>query len=563
MHVTALVALFAPLGGFVAVFPFLARTKPAAARFITCGLMTLSTGCSLWVLYKTCGLGETGVFYLFPFLEVGALKVSWGIRLDELSGLMMGVVTLISLIVHLYAFEYLSGDESVSRFLSFLSLFTFFMLLLVTAPHLVQLFVGWEGVSLASYLVIAHTLGRQAAVNAATKAFVVTRIGDVGLLLGMGLTFAVFQTTTFDILFAELPQKMDHHVLLPLLGPVPSLPLICGLFFLSAASKSAQFSFHVWLPDAMEGPTPASALMHAATMVTAGVFLMVRLAPFLETSAGVKDAILATGALTAFFGSAAACAQTNIKKVMAYSTCGQLGLMFMAVGVSAYGPAMFHLTTHAFFKALLFLSVGSLTHALSGEQNLKAMGGMAGLTPVTCGIMGIGCLSLMGLPFFSGYYSKEAILACLWIHHSPLAQLGLGVGFGVVGLTAFYCARLLILVFRGSFRGNPIVLGHAQESSFTLLAPLLPLIIGAVFVGGAQAFFLDNPCLWNSGLGHAGVTSTIPLLPSRLPSRLHHLPLVVSALALSVAFFLLPVKTAPLSFSLGPPFLKFFSTAGG
>jgi NADH-quinone oxidoreductase subunit L len=249
---------------------------------------------------------------------------------------------------------------------------------------------------------------------------------------------------------------------------------------------------------------------------------------------------------------------------MAYSTCGQLGLMFMAVGVSAYGPAMFHLTTHAFFKALLFLSVGSLTHALSGEQNLKAMGGMAGLTPVTFGIMGIGCLSLMGLPFFSGYYSKEAILACLWSHHSPLAQLGLGVGFGVVGLTAFYCARLLMLVFRGSFRGNPIVLGHAQESSFTLLAPLLPLIIGAVFVGGAQAFFIDNPCLWNSGLGHAGVPPTIPLLPARLPSRLHPLPLVVSALALSVAFFLYsPRHNRSLFLQPASSFFKIFLNGWG
>ena len=366
--------------------------------------------------------------------------------------------------------------------MSYLSLFTFAMLMLVTADNLVQMFFGWEGVGVASYLLIGFWYKKDSAHSAAMKAFVVNRVGDFGFALGILAVYALFGSIQFDDIFAQ--SSALATTTLNFLGyNLPALEVAGILLFIGAMGKSAQLGLHTWLPDAMEGPTPVSALIHAATMVTAGVFMICRLSPMLEYAPFALDVITVIGALTAIFAATIGMTQFDIKRVIAYSTCSQLGYMFFAAGVSAYPAAMFHLTTHAFFKALLFLGAGSIIHALSDEQDLRNMGGIWKKVPITYVMMWTGSLALAGFPFFAGYYSKDMILEAAYAAHSVPGLIAFWLGCAAAFLTAFYSWRLLIMAFHGAPRASPETMASIHESPRVMTLPLLVLAVGAVFAG--------------------------------------------------------------------------------
>lgn len=501
MFTLATTALFSPLIGFCVVGGASQYLSDRLAAFLSLFFMTLCLLAGILVFHETCIVGTRYYVSLAPFITFGSTYLGWDIYLDTLSGLMVGIVSSISFLVHLYSVGYMKGETGVPRFMSYLSLFTFFMLLLVTSSHLLQLFVGWEGVGLVSYLLVGFYYTKTSACSAAVKSFLVNRVGDVGYILGLCLTFWALGSLHFAE-FLPLAPKLAHLTLvLPGIGEVPVMSAIALLFFIGAMAKSAQLGLHTWLPDAMEGPTPVSALIHAATMVTAGVFLMVRLGPILELAPAIQTFIMLLGAATAFVASTIGCVQQDIKRVIAYSTCSQLGYMFMAVGCSAYGAAIFHLTTHAFFKALLFLSAGSIIHAFSGIQDMREMGGCWRFIPRTYSFMWIGSLSLAGLPFFSGFYSKDSILALLEHSAQPYSLIAWTAGIVSVFLTAFYTWRALIKTFHGKMRASSMVAAHVHESPWTMQAPLLVLAAGALLVGklGLESFVGENT-FWHGAL---------------------------------------------------------------
>jgi NADH-quinone oxidoreductase subunit L len=539
MELSILLALLSPLVGASSVgllMPWMKKER--LAQKLTCLCMTVATIAAFFVVYQTCILGKKASFHLFTFLETSTIHVSWGVHLDALSGVMVGVVTSVSLMVHLYSIGYMKGDPSIPRFMAYISFFTFCMLLLVTAPHLLQLFVGWEGVGVASYLLIGYYYDRESACQASMKAFLVNRIGDVGFVLATCLVFCILGTFSFEEIFQKIPVLLAHKVHLPFWGEIRTLTLICALFFVGAMGKSAQLGLHVWLPDAMEGPTPVSALIHAATMVTAGIFLMVRLSPLLEYAPQVRQVILLLGGCTAFFAATVACTQTDVKRVIAYSTCSQLGYMFMAVGVSAYGAAMFHLTTHAFFKALLFLGAGSMIHALSGGQDLKEMGGLRRMIPFTYAAMWIGNLALAGIPFFAGYYSKDAILMALWSTASSESLIAFSLGIISAFLTAFYSWRLLFLAFHGKPRANPVVWGHVHESPPIMLGPLFFLSLGALFAGALfHSFFMGEGSVLHSVIFTLPDQKIILEASEHAPFLVESTHLIVAVSGIFLAFF--------------------------
>lgn len=429
------------------------------------------------------------VYPLLQWIGMAGLDFSWSLQFDGLTLVMLLVVTSVSALVHIYSRGYMHGDKSFARFMAYLSLFTFSMLMLVSSDNLVQMFFGWEGVGLASYLLIGFWYERDTARAAAIKAFLVNRVGDIGFALGI---FALYQLTgsvKFVDIFAALPSKAGASF--NILGfELPAITSICLLLFLGAMGKSAQLGLHTWLPDAMEGPTPVSALIHAATMVTAGVFMVCRLSPLFEMSDVALQVIIWVGALTAFMAGSIGLTQYDIKRVIAYSTCSQLGFMFLAAGYSAYGIAMFHLTTHAFFKALLFLGAGSVIHAMSGEQDLRRMGGIAKYLPYTRRLMWIGSLSLAGFPLFSGYWSKDLILEVAYaggetagVGLTESAFLPFWLLVVATFFTSFYSFRLLFLCFYGKTRAEKKVIDHAHESPAIMIIPLLLLGFGAIFAG--------------------------------------------------------------------------------
>ena len=491
----SVVAIFAPLLSFFLAFSLQKSHK--TARFITCTCMVMSffSVVSLWViLFPTVDLSMA----LLKWIKVGGLRLSWGIFLDPLSLFMCTIVTFISLLVHIYSIGYMAHDAASGRFMAYLSFFTFMMLLLVTAPNLPQLFVGWEGVGVASYLLIGFWHERPSASRAAMKAFIVNRVGDAGLLLAMGALCATCVSLDFQGIFSQLP--MLSHKIINFFGiNIHACEVIGLLLFLGAMGKSAQFGLHVWLPDAMEGPTPVSALIHAATMVTAGIFLIARFSPLYETTIHAKQVMIFVGGMTAFFAATVAFVQTDIKKIIAYSTCSQLGYMVLACGCGAYGAAMFHLGTHAFFKALLFLGAGSVIHAMSDEQNIFKMGGIYQYIPKTYAFMWVGSLALAGIPFFSGYYSKDIILTSLFTASHYFA---FSVGILVAALTAFYSWRLLFVVFHGQTQANEHVLAHVHESPSSMLIPLWILGIGSIVAGwfGFRWLILENGFSWQKSI---------------------------------------------------------------
>lgn len=484
MHLSAL-AVFAPLLGFILSSLGIRYLGDRFSQFITCLWMLIAAVAGATLFYEVVFLRKDTVIELLSWINVGDFHANWGLKLDTLSTTMIGVVNTVSLLVHIYSIGYMSHDKSIARFMSYLSFFTFTMLMLVTAPNLVQMFFGWEGVGVASYLLIGFWYERQSAGAAAMKAFIVNRVGDVGLALGIATAFLLTGTVDFDGVISTVTQiASTQRPSLNFWGyECDAINLLGILLFIGAMGKSAQLGLHTWLPDAMEGPTPVSALIHAATMVTAGVFLVCRMSPVYEVAPVAREIIIIVGASTAFFAASIALTQTDIKRVIAYSTCSQLGYMFFAAGCSAYGAAMFHLVTHAFFKALLFLGAGSVIHAMSDEQDINRMGGIYKLIPTTYVLMWIGSLALAGIPLFAGYYSKDAIIESAYLTGTGAGNYAFWIGLLVAFLTAFYSWRLLLLAFHGSPKADDRVMAHVHESPFVMLLPLFVLSVGAIFSG--------------------------------------------------------------------------------
>jgi len=462
------------------------------SQLVTCGALVLSAIFGILVFRDVMGQSAPHIQPLATWIVAGGVDVEWSLRLDTLSAVMIVVVTVVSAMVHIYSIGYMAHDHSIPRFMAYLSLFTFFMLALVTANDFVQMFFGWEGVGLASYLLIGFWYDRATADAAAIKAFVVNRIGDFGFALGIFATFVLFNSLDFDTVFGKAP-AVTHTVMNFLGWQVPALSLCCILLFIGAMGKSAQLGLHTWLPDAMEGPTPVSALIHAATMVTAGVYMVARLSPMFEYSPTALALVGVIGGTTCMFAASIGMAQNDIKRVIAYSTCSQLGYMFFAAGVSAYSAAIFHLFTHAFFKALLFLGAGSVIHAVSGEQDMRRMGGLWKKIPVTYVLMWIGSLSLAGIPPFSGFFSKDSILAAAWASETAVGRYSFCLGAFTAFLTAFYSWRLIIMTFHGPSHVDHEVEHHIHESPRVMLWPLYVLAAGAIFAGYfAEPYFVGE-----------------------------------------------------------------------
>jgi len=459
-----------------------ATWRDRAAQFVTCGAVLIAMVLSWVVLFGQMESPTTTLTPLATWIRVGSLDVTWALRVDTLTAVMLVVVTSVSAMVHVYSIGYMAHDPDKPRFMAYLSLFTFFMLALVTADNLVQLFFGWEGVGLASYLLINFWYDKPSANNAGIKAFLVNRVGDLGFVLGIAGVFALTGSVDFATIFAAAPETAKLTTTF-LSIDFNALTIVCLLLFVGAVGKSAQLGLHTWLPDAMEGPTPVSALIHAATMVTAGVFMVCRLSPLFEHSPTALAVVTLLGAATAFIAATIGLTQWDIKRVIAYSTMSQLGYMFFAAGVSAYGAAMFHLFTHAFFKALLFLGAGSVIHAVSGEQDMRKMGGLWNKIPVTYVLMWIGSLALAGVPLFAGYYSKDMILEAAFASGSFVGQIAFWLGLAAAAMTAFYSWRLLYLTFHGKSRADHHVLEHVHESPVVMLTPLVVLAVGAIFAG--------------------------------------------------------------------------------
>jgi len=522
--------VFLPLLGSLIAGVLSLYNRDRMAELATVSGLLLSLLFSIIAFFKVAIGGEPVTVDLARWIVSGDFEAYWRLRFDTLTAVMLIVVTGVSSMVHIYSIGYMSHDNARARFMSYLSLFTFAMLMLVTADNLVQLFFGWEGVGVASYLLIGFWYKKDSAHTAAMKAFIVNRVGDFGFALGILAVYQIFGSIEFDVIFDNAGLYSATNI--NFLGySLPALEVAGILLFIGAMGKSAQLGLHTWLPDAMEGPTPVSALIHAATMVTAGVFMVCRLSPMLEFAPVSLDVITIIGATTAIFAATVGMTQFDIKRVIAYSTCSQLGYMFFAAGVSAYPAAMFHLTTHAFFKALLFLGAGSVIHALSDEQDLRNMGGIWKKIPVTYAMMWIGSLALAGFPFFAGFYSKDMILEAAYGAHSGVGQYAFWLGCAAAFLTAFYSWRLLIMAFHGTPRASAEVMARIHESPKVMTIPLFVLALGAIFSGwlGYELFVgHDMAAFWGS---------SIFILPwNEAMEAAHHVPTWVKLLPIGLAF---------------------------
>ena len=452
------------------------------SEIVTSVLVSIAAIFSFFVFYNVIVNQYEDNIIIATWINSGSLDVNWSMKIDPLSSVMLVVVTSISALVHIYSIGYMSHDPHKPRFMAYLSLFTFAMLMLVTSDNFIQLFFGWEGVGLCSYFLIGFWFKKETANAAAIKAFVVNRVGDFGFALGIFLIFYLFGTVNYEDVFQQIPNIVDQK--LNFLGiKINAIDLVCLLLFIGAMGKSAQILLHTWLPDAMEGPTPVSALIHAATMVTAGVFLVVRCSPIYEYSELALNVITIVGMTTAIFAATVALVQNDIKKIIAYSTCSQLGYMFFAAGVGAYNVAMFHLFTHAFFKALLFLGSGSIIHAFKDEQDINFMGGVMKKLPYTYILMIIGTLALTGFPLLSGFYSKDAIIEFAYLRGNTVGYYAAGIGVFTAFLTSIYSWRLIFKTFHGSYNNKKVKIEETHESPWVMLLPLILLSIGAIFAG--------------------------------------------------------------------------------
>jgi len=527
-----LTLLFLPLLSFIISGFFGKYLGDRISEIITSLFVSISAALSLFVFYQVITQGYENNIVIASWIQSGSLNVNWSIKVDALTAVMLVVVTLISSLVHIYSIGYMSQDPHKPRFMAYLSLFTFAMLTLVTSDNFLQLFFGWEGVGLCSYFLIGFWYKKDSANAAAIKAFIVNRIGDFGFALGIFLIFYLFGTVNYDEVFQQIPQNLNNKLTFFGLN-INSIDLICVLLFIGAMGKSAQIFLHTWLPDAMEGPTPVSALIHAATMVTAGVFLVVRCSPIFEYSQLTLNIITFVGMSTAFFAATVALVQNDIKKIIAYSTCSQLGYMFFAAGVGAYNVAIFHLFTHAFFKALLFLGSGSVIHSFKDEQNIDQMGGVWKKLPYTWVLMIIGTLALTGFPFLSGFYSKDAIIEYSYLRGNTAGYYAVFVGIFTALLTSIYSWRLIFKTFHGTYNNKKLKINSMHESPFVMLTPLIILAIGALFAGyffkelfighSSSSYFwkdsikflfplsLDHPPLWVIYITPIIVILSIPL----------------------------------------------------
>src|SRR5579863_3888907 len=537
MAIAAALVVFLPLLA-AAIAGFFGRAiGDRAAQVVTCGALLLAMAIGIVVFRGILAQGGPQIVPIASWITAGGVDVDWSLRLDTLSGVMILVVTIVSAMVHVYSVGYMAHDSGIPRFMSYLSLFTFFMLMLVTANNFVQLFFGWEGVGLMSYLLIGFWYDRNSANDAAIKAFVVNRVGDFGFALGIFAVFVIFGSLDFDTVFGKAPGAVNTTI--NFLGwQVPSLTLCCILLFIGAMGKSAQLGLHTWLPDAMEGPTPVSALIHAATMVTAGVYMVARLSPMFEYAPMALAVVGVIGGTTAIFAASVGMAQNDIKRVIAYSTCSQLGYMFFAAGVSAYGAAMFHLFTHAFFKALLFLCAGSVIHAMSGEQDMRRMGGLWKKIPITYVLMWIGSLSLAGIPPFSGFFSKDSILAAAWASETAVGRYSFCLGAFTAFMTAFYSWRLLLMTFHGETRADHETQHHIHESPWVMLVPLFVLAAGAIFAGWAfDEFFVgaDRAAFWKAAILVLPADDALGRIEHN-PVFIDYLPLIAGLVGIALAY---------------------------
>lgn len=499
-----------------------------AAYLVTCGAMLLAAVAAGFAFFSIVVNDVTDPVEILTWIESDTLELSWELRADTLSAVMVFMVTVVSSMIHVYSIGYMSHDNAVPRFFTYLSLFTYFMLMLVTSNNLVQMFFGWEGVGVMSYLLIGFWYDRPSANAAAIKAFVVNRVGDFGFALGIFAVFLLFDTVNFDTIFGLAEEKSTARFDV-FSGDFHAMTVICLLLFVGAMGKSAQIGLHTWLPDAMEGPTPVSALIHAATMVTAGVFMVARLSPLFEYSDIALAVVTIVGGTTAIFAASIGCVQNDIKRVIAYSTCSQLGYMFFALGVSAYSAGIFHLVTHAFFKALLFLGAGSVIHAMSDEQDMRRMGGLYKLIPVTYLMMWIGSLALIGIWPFSGFWSKDIVLEAAFGAHSGFGNYAFWLGITAAFLTAFYSVRLIMMTFHGTPRADEVTMAHVHESPKVMLIPLMVLALGAIFLGWMTFdFFVGDKTVefWGN--------SIFVLESHKALENAHHSPLWVKYLPLAV-----------------------------
>ena len=511
--------VFLPLIGAIIAGLFGRSIGAKASEYITSGFLVFAAFLS-WIAFFTVALGETDVLRIpvMRWIESGSFSVDWSFRIDTLTAVMLVVVNTVSSLVHIYSIGYMHHDPHRPRFFAYLSLFTFAMLMLVTSDNLLQMFFGWEGVGLASYLLIGFWYKKPSASAAAMKAFIVNRVGDFGFALGIFGVFVLFGSISFDTIFAGAADfvptgEEGGEVVFNFLGwsltQSGALTVVCLLLFMGAMGKSAQFLLHTWLPDAMEGPTPVSALIHAATMVTAGVFLVARMSPVFELSETALTVVVVIGAITAFFAATVGLVQNDIKRVIAYSTCSQLGYMFVALGIGAYGAAVFHLFTHAFFKALLFLGAGSVIHAVSDEQDMRRMGGLRTYIPRTYWMMVIGTLALtgVGIPglYFgtAGFFSKDAIIESAFVAHNAAAGFAFVMLVVAALFTSFYSWRLIFMTFHGKPRASADIMHHVHESPAVMMVPLYILAAGALLAGILfhHEFFGDHYAeFWQSAL---------------------------------------------------------------
>jgi len=541
--------VFLPLIGFLIAGLYGTHIGARACELITCVFMVIVAIFS-WIAFFFMAFSNVNVLHIpvLCWMTVGDLDINWAFRIDTLTVVMFVVVNSVSALVHIYSIGYMQHDPNRTRFFSYLSLFTFMMLILVTSDNLIQMFFGWEGVGLVSYLLIGFWHQRSEANRAAMKAFIVNRVGDFGFLLGIFCIFVLFGTVDFNDLFLRSLSGQFSGGLSFFNGKIigeDALTIVCLLLFFAAMGKSAQFVLHTWLPDAMEGPTPVSALIHAATMVTAGVFMIARMSPLFELASTALTTITCIGATTAFFGASVSLVQNDIKRVIAYSTCSQLGYMFVALGVGAYGAGIFHLFTHAFFKALLFLGAGSVIHALSDEQDMRRMGGLWKYLPKTYWMMIIGTMTLtgVGIPgtFFgtAGFFSKDPIIEAAFIVANPFGEYAFWILILTGFFTSFYSWRLIFMTFHGKPRATADIMHHVHESPPIMLFPLLFLGFGALFAGVLfQPYFFGYAYqdFWNGALFTSESNNVV--------HAVHHVPLWVKWLpffVMTAGFFLAEV----------------------
>ncbi len=525
--------VFSPLLGAVIAGLFGRLIGDRASQLVTCGLMGVSALASIVALV---GLGEEPFKVpLFTWMAVEGFIAEWSLRIDALSVVMMFVVSCISFLIHVYSIGYMAHDASIPRFFAYLSFFTFAMLMLVTSDNLLQLYFGWEGVGVASYLLIGFWYTRPSACAAAIKAFIVNRVGDFGLALGIAATWFVFDSIQYDVIFANTAKLADTELLV-FGASFDTLTLIGILLFIGAMGKSAQLGLHTWLPDAMEGPTPVSALIHAATMVTAGVFLVARFSPLYEFAPTALALVTFIGASTALFAATVGLVQNDIKRVIAYSTCSQLGYMFAAAGVGAYAAGIFHLYTHAFFKALLFLGAGSVIHAMSDEQDMRKMGGLWRKLPITYAVMWIGSLALVGFPGTAGFFSKDAIIEAAWVSPNALSGYAFWLLLLAAVLTAFYSGRLMFLTFHGDSRASREVREHVHESPPVMTVPLLILAAGAVLAGWfGLVMIAPEGEFWGGAIFTAPINTVLEEIET-VPAIVKYAPLGALILGLGLAW---------------------------